>query len=149
MRLVRLVYASTFAEGGTTREVQDIVARAAARNRDRHLTGLLFFGSGKFLQVLEGGSTAVNKLYAALQQDARHRELHLISYQAIEQREFEGWGMAHATLDQVLGSRVGRETVLRYTTGYLDPYTLSPVAALSFLREVRDHVVNAERLATA
>ncbi len=136
MRLVRLVYCSRIDDKLTTAGVADLARKAAERNKADYVTGVLFYGSGAFLQVLEGPRSRVNALYARLLADPRHRDLQLLDVSEIDERWFESFSMAHTTLDEVLGTRIGRQQVLRYSSGFIDPFEMTAASALGFLREI-------------
>ena len=92
--LYNLVYSSRAAPGVDAEEVQRIVATARRRNPLNAISGLLVFGSGVFLQWLEGPRDRVMELMARLQADARHDTLVVIS-ESEERRErlFPAWDM--------------------------------------------------------
>ncbi|MCK7492603.1 MAG: BLUF domain-containing protein [Comamonadaceae bacterium] len=53
---------------------------------------------GIFLQVLEGGRSAVNRLYNRIAADPRHAEVELLSYEEIGERRFAGWSMGQVNM---------------------------------------------------
>ena len=67
--------------------------RSSKNNLRDNITGLLLLSGDRFLQVLEGDSKAVNRLYGKIYQDSRHREVELISFESIDVPYFETWGM--------------------------------------------------------
>jgi len=69
------------------------VKRSSKNNLRDKITGLLLLSGDRFLQVLEGDSKAVNRLYGKIYQDSRHREVELISFESIDVPYFETWGM--------------------------------------------------------
>jgi len=85
-----------------------------------------------FLQVLEGGRTAVNALYGTIVRDPRHREVTLLDYAEITERRFAGWRMGSVSLNRV---NVG--TILRFSESpVLDPFSMSGGATLALLEEL-------------
>jgi hypothetical protein len=85
-----------------------------------------------YLQVLEGGRTAVNRLYNRIIADPRHKEVELLSYQQIGERHFAGWSMG-----QVNVARLNPSLLLKYSaTAHLDPYAMSGSVALALLEEL-------------
>jgi hypothetical protein len=92
--LYNLVYSSRAAPGVDAEEVQRIVATARRRNPLNAISGLLVFGSGVFLQWLEGPRDRVMELMARLQADARHDTLVVISEsEECRERLFPAWDM--------------------------------------------------------
>ena len=85
-----------------------------------------------FLQVLEGGRAAVNRLYNRIVADPRHKDVELLSYQQIGERHFAGWSMG-----QVNVARLNPSLLLKYSaTAQLDPYAMSGSVALALLEEL-------------
>ena len=70
-----------------------LVARSRRRNEEHGITGALYYGDGRFIQVLEGTQSAVIRLYARLLDDTRHENLQLLSVRPIRERTFVAWGM--------------------------------------------------------
>lgn len=93
MRLVRLIYTSTLNDGVDPSELARIHETALRKNAKSGVTGLLAFGNDHFLQVLEGGRTAVNRVYAEISADTRHKNAILLEYSEIVERDFDEWSM--------------------------------------------------------
>src|SRR4029078_11824629 len=92
-------------------------------NAKAGVTGVLCFCTNAriFLQVLEGGRSAVSALYNRIAQDPRHHDVALLSYEEIGERSFSHWSMG-----QVNMSRLNPALVLTYSGGTeLEPYALS------------------------
>ena len=90
----RLIYKSISTEEIIANEaVSELVERSALNNRRDGITGLLLLSGDRFLQVLEGDSEKVNRLYAKIIRDERHHSLALISYKSTETSFFEDWSM--------------------------------------------------------
>ena len=87
---------------------------------------------GIFLQVLEGGRSAVNKLYHRIASDSRHSDVELLFYEEIGERTFAGWAMG-----QVNMSRLNPALLLKYSErATLDPYAVSGKASLALFQEL-------------
>ena len=86
--LVRLMYASRAVPAVDQEELIAILKKSKVNNAKSGVTGALCFSEGVFIQVLEGGRTAVSKLYNRIASDARHtqRQRHVIGHRA-EHRE--------------------------------------------------------------
>ena len=65
------------------------------------ICGLLVLSGDRFLQVLEGDSKAVNKVYGKVIKDNRHYDVNLISYEGIVNAEFMGWDMHLVNLESL------------------------------------------------
>ena len=132
--LVRLLYASRAAESVNPDALGAILKRSKAHNPTVGVTGVLCFcfTAGVFLQVLEGGRSAVSRLYNAIAHDPRHTDVELLSYEEIGERQFAGWAMG-----QVNMNRLNPALLLRYSeTATLDPYTVSGKASMALFNEL-------------
>lgn len=96
-RLHRVLYEST-ATGSTDSllNVATILGQSQRNNSQRDLTGALAAHRGRFIQVIEGPSDAINALMDRLRLDPRHKDLRVIERAPVEQRRFNGWSMASA-----------------------------------------------------
>jgi len=97
--LHRLIYVSRSTAPDareTTRRVAGILAVAQRQNAAVGLTGALVHSRRWFAQVLEGERAEVDRLFARIQRDPRHRNIHLLSMQPVRHRAFRAWSMAAA-----------------------------------------------------
>jgi hypothetical protein len=130
--LVRLMYASRATAPLTDADLAAILKTSREHNPAEGITGLLCYSDGVFVQVLEGGRDAVNARYKHIVQDRRHRDVILLGYEEIVEREFPGW-----TMGQVNLHRMNPALVLKYSqTGRLDPYAMSGVAMAALFKEM-------------
>ena len=130
--LVRLLYASRAVPAVDQEELAAILRQSKSHNPAVGVTGVLCFSGGIFLQVLEGGRSAVNRLYNRIVTDPRHTEVELLSYQEIEERRFAGWSMG-----QVNMARLNPALLLKYSeTARLDPYAVSGTVSLALFEEL-------------
>ncbi|GJM18738.1 MAG: BluF domain-containing protein [Phycisphaeraceae bacterium] len=94
MPTFELLYVSTRPRKTTDQiVVDDIVLPAMRVNRALDITGCLWFGPTRFLQILEGEKDVVEELYARIQQDTRHRDVRLVHSGPIAARSFQRWAM--------------------------------------------------------
>ncbi len=132
--LVRLMYASRTAAAVDHDALMAILRQCKDNNPAIGVTGLLCHcsSSGIFMQALEGGRAAVNRLYNRIVQDPRHTDVLLLNYQEITERHFAGWSMG-----QVNMSRLNPALVLKYSaTAELDPYAMSGQVSLAMFDEL-------------
>ena len=54
---------------------------------------MLLYGSGTFLQVLEGNEKVVDELIDQIRKDPRHTNLQILSRKAIQRRQYPDWSM--------------------------------------------------------
>jgi len=85
-----------------------------------------------FMQVLEGGRSAVNELYNQIVRDERHRDVVVLHYEEVAERRFAGW-----TMGQVNLGKINPSTLLKYCEKpVLDPYQMSGKVSMALLDEL-------------
>ena len=57
------------------------------------ITGLLFHHNGKFLQIIEGEKTSLEKLMSSIEKDSRHTNIQRIIDEKISSRGYAEWNM--------------------------------------------------------
>ncbi len=132
--LVRLMYASRAADTVDQDALLAILRQCKTNNAAIGVTGLLCYcnTAGIFIQALEGGRSAVNRLYNRVARDRRHTDVVLLSYEEIGERRFAGWAMG-----QVIMSRLNPALLLKYSaTAELNPYEMSGQVCLAMFDEL-------------
>ncbi|MFP8834519.1 BLUF domain-containing protein [Hydrogenophaga sp. XSHU_21] len=129
--LVRLLYVSR-AIDKDPKAIEGILDASRHHNVSNGITGVLCYGGGIFLQAIEGGREAVNKLYNHIVADSRHTDVVLLHYQEISERRFGGW-----TMGQVNLAKLNTSIVLKYSERpEFDPYAVSGSVSLALLEEL-------------
>jgi len=95
MPLHQIMYISTVVGTITPQECAEVAQLSAVNNQRDDVTGLLLFNSRRFLQVLEGPKDAVERIFARIYDDPRHRAVVKLREGAIDTREFGQWAMAY------------------------------------------------------
>jgi hypothetical protein len=130
--LVRLLYASRMAASVTPESLGAILRASRANNPKAGITGVLCCSDGIFMQALEGGRSAVSRLFHKIASDSRHGEVVLLSYEEIAERRFAGWAMG-----QVNVARLNPALMLKYSeTAELDPYAVSGAVSMALFDEL-------------
>ncbi len=91
--MVRLIYRSRSKTKITWDLVQQVMHSSEVHNEKAQVSGMLLATNSHFLQVLEGPYETVNETFMRIVCDARHREVKLISFNIIDTRIFQVWGM--------------------------------------------------------
>jgi Sensors of blue-light using FAD len=130
--LVRLLYASRAAEPVTPELVDSILRSSHEHNPKLGITGVLCYGGDVYMQVLEGGRSAVNNLYNTIVRDSRHREVMLLKYGEIAERRFAGWTMGHVNLKKINPSLLLKHSELPE----LDPFAVTGGASMALLEDL-------------
>lgn len=114
--LFRLVYQSQATPLFDAAALEVLLRKARTHNQMHHLTGLLLYVKGRFLQVLEGPEPALSRLYGLIQQDPRHTQVQTLAYEPVVARAFPDWRMGYAMVSLA---------ELKQATGFL-PLAQSP-----------------------
>jgi hypothetical protein len=93
MRIVQVIYVSTAAHECTAEEIRLILAASVTNNLQQHVTGMLLYSQGSFLQVLEGEESDVDETMARITSDPRHHSINVLTKSTIAAREFDNWSM--------------------------------------------------------
>jgi hypothetical protein len=134
--LVRLLYASRAVAPIDDKLIESILQSSRKNNPQHGVSGVLCSHNvgNVFLQVLEGGRSAVNQLYGNIVRDRRHQDVTLLHFDEVRERRFSGWRMGSVDLN-----RVNLSTILRYSEKpTFDPFTMTGDAAMALLQELID-----------
>jgi hypothetical protein len=130
--LVRLLYASRAVPAVDQEELATILRKSKAHNAGIGVTGVLCYSGGIFLQVLEGGRSAVNRLYNRIAADPRHTQVELLAFEEVGERRFAGWSMG-----QVNMALLNPALLLKYSeTATLDPFAVSGKASMALFDDL-------------
>lgn len=103
--VMQLVYTSRAKKRFSARALQSLVAGCYMRNTQRGITGVLLYGGGRFIQLLEGDKQVVESLYTnKIAKDPRHTDCMVLTRQQVEARLLPNWRMGRLYLDQTAGS---------------------------------------------
>jgi hypothetical protein len=96
----RIKYVSRFAMPFRESELEELGTKAAEKNKELDITGVLLTSGGLFYQVLEGPGEAVDKIFSYIRTDKRHTDLLVLGIEEdIPQRLFPDWSMKTVNLD--------------------------------------------------
>lgn len=101
--IASITYRSEATAAPSSADLDQLVARAKARNHSLGVTGMLLHDGGRYLQTLEGPPAALDQIWAAIQRDTRHGAIEVLSQHIVPARLFSGW-------DLQLYSRNGRRS---------------------------------------
>lgn len=125
--MIRLYYVSKASDGVQTSDLEDILAKARANNRQVGITGLLVVKNGFFAQALEGEAQVVEELYRKIEQDPRHGGVVRITKTEVDERIFPSWDMGFRDLDDSLAAPQLRQVDLADQRFVTQPEELSIV----------------------
>lgn len=97
--LLQFVYTSRVTGEPSETLLHDIRDIAVARNEILGVTGVLLYGSGRFLQLLEGPPDAVLGLVGQIEKDPRHTGFLVLARRLAHKRVAPAWSMGVLNLD--------------------------------------------------
>jgi Sensors of blue-light using FAD len=121
--MIRLVYISQAVVGITEEQVQNILKTSQKNNSANGITGVLSFGGGLFMQILEGSEQAVLRLYVKILDDPRHTDCRLIHISPADEQVFQKWSMAILGTDPLDYQRIGELRARRLETVQSQTFT--------------------------
>lgn len=134
------VYLSRARPGLTEADVRQIIDGSRLRNACARVSGMLLFGNGRFLQLLEGPGATVERIYRRILSDFRHRDAVLIYDGKGEPLRFTEWPMGYACAEQYVHLPSAAPLMALDSTAEIS--TLSSDAALRLLLELRRECAN-------
>jgi len=96
--MIRLIYVSSANKLLSPEELADLLTISVKNNNLSHITGLLLYLDGNFMQVLEGEEADVDFFYKKILRDSRHHDVIIMDRSTIEHRDFESWSMGFKAL---------------------------------------------------
>ncbi|MBC9733636.1 BLUF domain-containing protein [Nocardioides marmotae] len=119
--LLSLTYVSSAVALAGAEDLVGALEDFRPRNHDRGITGVLLYRGGNIIQVLEGPAEQVERTFAAIERDPRHRGVIVLLREQVEQRAFPDWSMGFRDVSGVdLDREDGFTDFLR---GHDDPTT--------------------------
>jgi uncharacterized membrane protein (DUF373 family) len=91
--MIEVSYISAATSPMSTEDLLALLHKSRENNADNGITGMLLYGNGTFLQVLEGDERVVDALIANIRKDPRHTNLKMLYRRNIERRQYADWSM--------------------------------------------------------
>lgn len=129
MQLKSLTYTSWARPGFNEADLDGILRSAQTNNPLEGITGVLIFNGGAFLQILEGGESAVDEMAQRLRSDPRHFNMFVRSEEVVSQRAFPDWSMAYLRVDG--GEFIGERAVAQAFQRNVPESTRNVIRALT------------------
>ena len=96
--MIRLVYLSAAQPTIRQSDLDEILASSRRNNAAAGVTGILLYGRGSFIQVLEGKAESVEERFAHIRNDKRHSAILTVMKSPIGGRDFPHWSMGYRTI---------------------------------------------------
>jgi hypothetical protein len=117
MPVFQLIYRSKANAYFTDDDLIVLLRQCRSNNIEKKVTGLLLYGYGNFIQLLEGDDDVVRDLFAErISLDPRHRDPVVLHQKYVQKRLFKNWSMAFKPLN---AERVHQ------LSGFLEPEQVS------------------------
>ncbi len=104
-QIFHLVYVSSTTQKMDRTELRNIKKIARQNNKRVHVTGLLMYSNGKFMQFLEGSELHVRRIFSAIKSDTRHCKIDVLKEGFIPRRQFTDWHMKYTPLADIQKNR--------------------------------------------
>jgi hypothetical protein len=91
--MFQTAYVSRAAEAMTQESLLSLLQQCLTNNEASGVTGMLLYGNGTFLQVLEGEEAVLEAVIEKIEKDPRHSKIHILYRKAIENRQYSDWSM--------------------------------------------------------
>lgn len=99
MSINQMIYISQATRKMSASDLHEILKVAQDNNQLIDVTGSLFYNGGWFLQVLEGPTDTLKKLYHKIEKDPPHKNSRIIYDEPARFRTFTRWTMNMTNLD--------------------------------------------------
>ena len=96
-----IVYLSSSTSDLTEEELSNILSTSRINNQAVDITGVLLYGKGSFIQVLEGEKAKIERLFAKISTDIRHTGVTRLLSMDIFERNFPAWRMGFKKMKDV------------------------------------------------
>lgn len=97
--LKQLIYTSNAQIDPEAIVTAEFTARTQEKNRQNGITGTLAWRGQKFMQIVEGPASSVNRVFALILRDPRHSSITLVAERIVHEREFPNWDMTPFSLE--------------------------------------------------
>ena len=134
---IRLIYASRATQPVKAEDIRQILKASHKNNGVDQITGMLCYGQGRFLQVLEGERGKINDAYFRIMQDKRHDALILLAYEEVSSASFGKWSMGYVGAEDPETRQIIQSTT---TLDDFLPEQLSSVEAVNLTKALTKRI---------
>jgi hypothetical protein len=91
--MIQITYLSQASAPMSAEQLLALLMQCRTNNGARDITGMLLYGNGTFLQVLEGDDEVVDRLVETIAADPRHTGMRRLARKTIDRRQYADWSM--------------------------------------------------------
>lgn len=111
-KLNYLIYISSAVKLMDEKELEGLLTISRKNNQEKNITGMLLYGEGSFIQILEGGYDNIESTFDVIKRDTRHKNITRILGGELKERNFPDWKMGFMSI---------AKSEIRKIEGYIDP----------------------------
>lgn len=104
--LIHLVYISFAGKSLSEKELESLLKEIRKKNAQQNVTGLLLYNNLNFIQVIEGATETIHKIFNAIERDSRHTNVVKLLEEPIKKRAFPDWYMGYRKLTKEQSSSI-------------------------------------------
>lgn len=94
-----LIYGSYAAIDFIDERLMELLEHAREKNKQLGVTGMLYYFSGQFIQLIEGEQNTIMQLASTIATDSRHKYFKVMKEGAIDKRFFKEWSMGFKAIN--------------------------------------------------
>ncbi len=91
--MIQVSYLSRATRDMSATDLLSLLMHAREKNQASGITGMLLYGNGTFLQVIEGDDAIIEGLVERLGRDSRHADVQILSRRVVPERQYSDWSM--------------------------------------------------------
>jgi hypothetical protein len=99
--MYHLVYISHATTPFSEEELISLLHDCRKMNKVKDITGMLIYLQNRFIQVLEGDSSTIKRLYNKIERDPRHKKVSTLLEGELDERIFKDWSMGFKSLSLI------------------------------------------------
>ena len=96
--MIQISYISSATEPMSDQALLGLLKECRERNAGNGVTGMLLYGNGTYLQVLEGEDRTIDDLVERIRKDPRHSDMQILHRTQIDRRQYPDWSMGFKRL---------------------------------------------------
>jgi len=95
----QIIYKSNATRAMTQQDLESLLGECRALNAQHHVTGVLLYVNGYFVQCIEGPPEEIAQLLGNIRRDERNQSLAVLEDIMVCERAFPDWQMGFRVLD--------------------------------------------------
>ena len=141
--MYRIIYLSSATTKFTNDEILTLLRNSRKNNEVNDITGLLLYSDGNFLQIIEGKSKPLKKLYDKISVDPRHKNIIKVFEGKVSSRIYPNWKMGFNSIDKKFNPQVVKDDILyeNYDPIINKEDTIASIFIQTFLKSNKDKIL--------